>query len=293
MNKNVLLTGGRGLIGSQISLALKNQGYTVKLLSRDKNEECWWDINASRIETHGYEPSIIIHLAGENIAARRWNASRKESILKSRVQGTALIANHFSLQPKKPALIISASAVGFYGNRPDQAVDETALPGAGFLAQVCQKWESALAPAEHCGIRIINARFGMVLSYKGGALKKMAPLFRAGLGSQLGNGKQMISWVSLLEIPEILLHLIKHKDIKGPVNITSLQPVSNREFTQILAKQFKRRPFVPVPAVVLKLGLGEMASELLLSGQNVVPEQLKKSGYLFRYPDFESALNAL
>ncbi len=233
----------------------------------------------------------VIHLAGANLAARRWTAQYKQEILQSRVQGTRRLVNALEGLKRPPRVLICASATGFYGNRPmTEPCDESAPSGNGFLAQVCQAWEAEALKASASGIRTVTLRFGAVLSQDGGMLAKVLPVFRLGLGGTLGNGHQPLSWVSIFEIPHIVEHVLACESLAGPLNCCSPHPVSNKEFTAALGAVLRRPAVVPVPAFVLRLILGEMADEVLLKGAAAVPAALLTCGYKFRCPDLESTL---
>jgi uncharacterized protein (TIGR01777 family) len=233
-------------------------------------------------------------LVGENIAAGRWTAERKRHILQSRIDSARLLAEFFAQAgQKKPKVLISASAVGIYGDRGEEELRESSSTGTGFLAEVGRAWEEATAPAVAAGIRVVNARFGTVLSRDGGALAKMLPPFKIGLGGILGNGKQWLSWLSIHELPSIIEHLLCHEELNGAVNLTTPHPVTNREFTKTLAKILCRPALVPAPRFLLQLLFGEMAKELLLASTKVRPVRLLESGYVFKFPELDAALRGL
>lgn len=297
----LLISGAGGLVGRTLCRGLSAAGRQVTPLVRRRPGDdppansVWWDPAGGELDRQGLEGhQAVIHLAGENIAAGRWTADRKKRIRESRVQGTALLADTLARLDKPPATLITASAVGYYGNRPpDEKVTEESSPGTGFLAEVCRQWEAASRPAADAGIRVISLRFGVVLHPGTGALARMLPVFRAGLGGQLGNGRQMMSWVAADELPALVSHLLEQGSISGPVNAVSPNPVSNKEFSRALGRVLSRPAMVPLPAVATRLMFGEMAQELLLDGVAAYPGVLLESGYRFTHPDLAPALRAM
>jgi uncharacterized protein len=280
----ILISGASGLIGKALVDSFTADGHVVKCLRRD-NTIPYWDINKQHIEPgsdNGFD--VIIHLAGENIAEGRWTTSKKTRIRESRIKGTKLISDFFAESACKPKLLISGSAIGIYGNQGNESVDEESLPGRGFLADVCEQWERATISAVNAGIRVVNARFGMVLSSEGGALKKMLFPFKTGVGGIIGNGKQYISWVSISDVVEIIDFIIQNKNLKGPVNVTSPNPATNHDFTKILGRALHRPTVLPITAPMARLVLGEMADELLLSSIKALPGKLINAGYKFQHP---------
>ncbi|MDE2027954.1 MAG: TIGR01777 family oxidoreductase, partial [Candidatus Omnitrophica bacterium] len=253
-----------------------------------------WDPSLSFLkeeELNGFD--AVIHLSGSSIG-RRWTPEYKKEILDSRVQSTTLLCEALSKVAVKPKVLICASAVGFYGpHSPRETLDEASPSGTGFLADVCRAWEQAVAPAVKAGIRVVHARFGLVLSQTGGALAQMLPVFRWGLGGPLGDGQQAVSWVSLDEIPFVVEHLIRNEKIDGAVNVCSPQSVSNAEFTRMLGQALHRPAVLPVPAFAVNLLFGEMGQSLLLEGAKVNPKRLQESGYQFHYPDLKYVLSCL
>jgi len=235
----------------------------------------------------------VVHLAGENIAEGRWNSQKKGRILDSRVRGTKLLAEFFAASEHKPRIIVSASAVGVYGDRGEELVDETSGFGIGFLADVGRQWEGATASGIDAGIRVVNVRFGMVLSTAGGALKKMLLPFRMGLGGVIGSGKQYMSWVSIDDVVGMIQYVIENDSMRGPVNLVSPNPLSNREFTKTLGRVLHRPTIFPIPGFAVRIAFGEMADELLLSSIRAVPKKLMDSGYKFRHPELREALEHL
>lgn len=290
---NFLISGASGLIGKEITHFLTEQGHNVVALQRKSpSEPAYWNIENGIVkidETIKFD--IIIHLAGESIAEGRWNQEKKERIRNSRVEGTKLISEFFSKAKHRPELLISCSAIGFYGDRGEETLFETSPKGTGFLSDVCQQWEAATDKSSQAGIRVVNIRLGMVLSSKGGALKKMLPPFKMGVGGIIGNGQQYISWISIKDVTGSIDHIIKNSDIQGPVNIVSPNPLTNYNFTKILGKNLNRPTLFPLPAFLAKILFGEMAQELLLSSTKVIPDKLQNTGYTFKNPTLESALN--
>jgi uncharacterized protein (TIGR01777 family) len=291
---NILISGASGLVGRELSQVLAGQGHQIFPLRRDPCAMPFWDIQRRVV---GLPPQqnmdAVIHLAGESVSAGCWTAERRERIRRSRVDGTGLLAEFFAAAAKKPKVIIAASAVGWYGDRGDEELDEASTPGKGFLAEVAQDWEAALQPAAAARIRCVSARFGIVLSPAGGALAKMLPLFRMGMGGIMGGGRQWMSWISLHEIPQVISHILAHDELSGPVNLTSPAPVTNREFTRVLAEALRRPAFLPAPRFLLEAAFGDMAKELLLASAKVMPGKLLKSGYVFREPELAAALRGL
>jgi uncharacterized protein (TIGR01777 family) len=249
------------------------------------------EIDAAEFE--GFD--AVIHLAGENVGSGRWTASRKAAIRDSRVNGTRFLCEALAKLARPPKTLVCASAIGIYGDRGEEPLtEESPAAAGGFLPGVCRDWEAASAPASRKGIRVVALRFGMVLSPKGGALARMLPLFRAGLGGVIGSGRQYVSWVALDEIPLILLHALHSGDLSGPVNAVAPRPVTNLEFTEALGKALSRPTPLPVPAFALRLAVGrEMADALLLSSARVVPKRLLDTGYAFRSPELAPTLRRL
>jgi hypothetical protein len=292
----VLITGSSGLIGSVLIESLASNGHEVIRLLRKKfaKDSPVWDPENDVIDLGDVrEIAAVVHLAGDNIAEGRWNDRKKGRIRNSRVRGTKLLAEFFAASEHKPRIIVSASAVGVYGDRGEELVDETSEPGNGFLADVCQQWEEATASAVDVGIRVANVRFGVVLSTAGGALKKMLLPFRMGLGGVIGGGKQYMSWVSIDDVVGMIQYVIGNDSMRGPVNLVSPHAVSNHEFTKTLGRVLHRPTIFPMPAFAARLAFGEMANELLLSSTRAVPKKLMNSGYKFRHPELGEAFEHL
>jgi uncharacterized protein (TIGR01777 family) len=253
--------------------------------------EISWDPGSGVIDRAGLEGvDAVIHLAGENIAKGRWTPRRKELLRESRVEGTRLLSLALASLERRPRVLLSASAVGYYGDRGDEAVTESSAPGAGFLPELCHEWEAATLPARDAGIRVVLLRTGVVLSRSGGALRRMLPSFRLGAGAILGSGRQFMSWISLGDIAGVYHHALVHDDLSGPLNAVSPSPVTNGEFTRTLARLLRRPAFVTLPAVLIRALFGELGQAALLEGVRVIPERLERSGYRFAHPDLESAL---
>ena len=295
---DVAVTGSSGLIGSALGPALTGAGHRMVPVVRSQGAKAnrsgalGWDPDAGTIDAGGLEGiGAVVHLAGENIGASRWNEAQKARIRDSRVKGTALLAQTLAKLANPPRVLISASGINVYGDRGDEVVTEASRPGEGFLAEVCKAWEAAAAPAEQAGIRVVHLRSGIVLSPAGGALEKMLTPFRLGLGGRLGSGAQWMSWISIDDEVGAIVHLLGDGAPAGPVNATAPNPVTNADFSQALARALRRPAVLPVPAPALRLLLGrEMADELLLASMRVLPTRLLDSGYAFRAPDLESAL---
>ena len=235
----------------------------------------------------------VIHLAGAGIGDKRWTSAYKREVLESRTLSTALLARTIASAANKPKVFLSGSAIGYYGARGDERLTEGGSLGSGFLADVCRDWEAAAAPAQAAGVRTVFLRTGIVLSPRGGALKKLLPLFRLGVGGRFGNGKQWQSWISITDELNAIEYLLT-ANVEGAVNLTAPEPVTNAEFTKVLARVLKRPALFPVPAFGPRILLGgELADALLFTGQRVVPERLEASGYRFAHRDLESALRAL
>lgn len=279
---NILLSGSSGLIGSELKKNLESDGHQVTPLSRDFDNP----INFEGIDA-------VIHLAGENIAQGRWTKAKKSEIKNSRINGTKKLSDQLATSPHKPSIFISSSATGFYGDRSDDILDEESSQGAGFLPEVCVLWEKATKSAEQAGIRTIHIRTGVVLTKKGGALKKMLPPFLLGGGGILGNGKQYMSWISLKDEINAILFILNNNEISGAVNLTAPNPVNNKEFTKILGKTIKKPTILPLPGFAARLLFGEMAEAILLTGNRVLPNKLLNAGFNFTHPTLDKALESI
>lgn len=290
----IAITGSAGLVGKRITTELQAAGHqVVKLVRRVRNnaDEFSWNPETEKIDAKAFEGTdAVIHLAGENIAAKRWNSEQKMKIKRSRVDGTRLIASTLATLKNPPRALVSASAIGYYGDRGDEILTEESKSGDGFLAAVCRDWEDAARNADHKGLRVVFARLGVVLSKEGGALKMMLPPFLMGAGGPLGDGKQYMSWIDLDDAAKAFIHLATASDVSGPVNVVAPNPETNAEFTKTLAKVIHRPAFFPVPTIGVKVLFGEMGQELLLASNRVSGAKLVNSGFKFDYPDLESAL---
>lgn len=293
---HILVTGASGLIGSALVPYLQRCGHEVICLVRGKSgrNEPGWDPEGGQINLAPLEQiDAVIHLAGENISRTKWTARQKTRILNSRVKGTQLLAEALAKSQSRPKVLLSASAVGFYGDREDQVLDESSSAGWGFMSRVCQKWEEAAQKASKAGIRVATIRLGMVLSLKGGALKKMLLPFKLGLGGPIGLGEQYMSWIGIDDVLAAIQHLLDDESLSGPVNLTSPEPVTNDEFSATLARVLHRPTLGWMPAFLARRLYGEMADELLLADIRVQPQKLMESGYEFQSPDLEGALKHL
>ncbi|MEW5763344.1 MAG: TIGR01777 family oxidoreductase [Acidobacteriota bacterium] len=289
---SVAVTGGSGLVGGALCAFLSSGGHRVlRLVRRPAGEgEARWDPAKGEIDAPSLEGlDAVVHLAGENIASGRWTARRKAAIRDSRVAGTGLLCRTLAGLKRKPPTLICASAIGYYGDRGGESLDETSPAGEGFLSEVCREWEAAADPARTAGIRVVHARIGVVLSAAGGALPKILPPFRAGLGGPVGSGRQYMSWIALDDLVGLLHHLL-FSGLEGPVHATAPLPVTNRDFARTLGTVLHRPVLLPLPAPAVKLLFGEMGEALLLSGAKVLPKRAEKDGFRFRTPDLETAL---
>jgi len=293
----VVVTGSGGLIGTALMGALGARGDEVTRLVRRTPEagEARWDpagrqIDADALEGH----DAVVHLAGAGIGDHRWTEAHKQAVLESRVKGTTLLAETLAGLANKPEVLASSSAVGYYGLRGDEVLTEDSGPGTGFLAEVCQQWEAATAPAEDAGLRVVHFRTGLVLSPEGGALKQMLLPFKLGIGGRIGTGRQWWSWIAIDDEVGAILHVIGADALRGPVNLTAPNPVTNAEFTKTLGRVLGRPTLLPTPTLALKVLFGgDAVEEMFLGGQRVVPAMLQASGYEFRHSALEPALRTL
>ncbi len=294
---HVAVTGSHGLVGSALVSLLTTRGHRVTRLvrgaPRTADEAAWDPVRGLPDPSRLDGVDAVVHLAGENIAAGRWTPARKEAIRQSRVQGTRRLAEDLARLPRPPRVLVSASAVGYYGDRGDEVLREDSPAGGGFLADVCREWEAATESASQVGSRVVHLRFGMILSPAGGALAKMLPVFRLGLGGRIGSGRQFVSWVALDDVLGVILHAMVAERARGPLNVVAPAPVTNADFTRTLSRVLSRPAILPLPALAARLALGEMADALLLASVRVVPARLVESGYSHRYPDLEAALRHL
>lgn len=296
----VLVTGSSGLVGTALVQSLRREGHEVAPLRRPQTRGAvaagpQWDPAAGRIEATALEGfDAVVHLAGENIAAGRWSPARKARIRTSRVAGTRLLAETLAQLQRPPRVLVCSSAMGFYGDRGDTLLDESSLPGEGFLSETCIEWEAAAAPAGQAGIRTVHLRSGMVLDAQDGALARMLLPFRFGLGARLASGRQYMSWVTLDDTIAIIRLCMDNEDLRGPVNSAAPHPVTNAEFTRTLGRVLGRPAFLAVPAWAVRLLFGaEMADAVLLSSTRLAPRALQQAGFRFRHADLETALRDL
>ena len=294
---NVAVTGTSGFIGPALVANLRADGHRVlRLVRRDPraDDERRWDPSRGQIDQAAIDDSdAVVHLAGVGIGDRRWSERHKEAVLSSRVDGTSTIARALAATSDRPRVLLSASGVGYYGATGDEAADETAPKGTGFAADVVRAWEDATAPAVAAGVRVVVMRTGVVLGPGGGALGKMLPLFKLGLGGRLGSGKQWMSWIALPDYLAAVRFLLGRADVAGVVNVTSPEPVRNRDYTKALARAVHRPAVAVVPPFALRLVFGGFADEGILISQRVVPTRLEAAGFTFTYDEINSALNAL
>ncbi len=294
----IAITGATGLLGSALAERFHARGYTLTPISRRTTDPggIRWDpergeLDAERLEGH----DVVVNLSGARIAPTRWTPQYKELLRMSRIQSTRLLCETLARLAYKPRVLLSASAVGYYGNRPpEEIVDEGSPAGDTFLARLCVEWEAATEAAQRAGIRTVLLRTGTVFSLQGGFLPPLLRLFRLGLGGRLGNGRQGLSWITLADWVDAVAFLAERDDLSGPFNLTAPHPVSNAEFTRTLARLLRRPALFSVPAPVLRWVFGaEMAEEVLLGGQRAIPKRLLEAGFSFKQPDLEGALRAV
>ncbi len=294
----VLVSGSTGLVGSALVRDLAGGGHGVTRLVRSFPgaglDGVRWDPEAGAVDLEGMEGhDAVVHLAGENIAGARWTPGRKARIRDSRVGGTRQLCDALQRLDRPPAVMVCASATGYYGDRGPEVLCEESPPGKGFLADVCREWEAATEGAARKGLRVVNLRIGMVLSAEGGALAKMLPAFRAGAGGRIGSGEQYMSWIALPDLVGVIRHALSSASLQGPVNAVAPHPVTNREFTKTLGRILGRPTVALLPAFAARLLFGEMADELLLASTRAAPAKLLASGYRFAFPELETALRPL
>lgn len=293
----ILVTGSSGLVGSALVPFLTTGGHEVLRLVRSgarRDGVVRWDPDSGEIDADSLEGlDAVVHLAGESIAAGRWNDKVKARIRDSRVKGTRLLAETLAARRRPPRVFVCASAIGFYGDRGAAVMTEASPAGTGFLPDVCRAWEAASQPAAEKGIRVVRLRVGVVLSPEGGALAKMLTPFRLGLGGVVGPGDQYMSWIALDDVVGAIHHCVMNEALSGPVNAVAPHPVTNREYTKTLGSVLSRPTLFPLPAFAVRLAFGEMGDELLLSSTRVEPRQLTSSGYAYRFPELRGALRHL
>ncbi len=293
----VAVTGASGLIGATLVPFLTTGGHEVRRLVRRaprSEDEIRWDPAKDEIDATALEGmDAVVHLSGESVAGGRWTDARKARIRKSRIDSTRTLSRALASAKKKPKVLVSASAIGYYGDQGEEWVTESSPPANDFLARLAKDWEAAAAPAAEAGIRVAHPRIGLVLSPAGGALGKLLPPFRLGLGGVVGSGRQYMSWVAIDDVVAALHHALVNDDVSGPFNLVAPEPVTNRDFTKALGRVLGRPTVASVPAFALKAVLGEMAEATLLASSRVRPAHLLSSGYRFRFPDLEGALRHL
>ena len=289
----VLVTGASGLLGRALVAALRQQGHGVRRLGRGGEVEHVWDSRHGILPASAWDGiEVVAHLAGESVVGF-WTGRKMRAIHDSRVLGTKLLCDSLAASPQRPRLLLSASAVGFYGDRADAPLSEEDEGGTGFLAETCVEWEGATAAAETAGMRVVRLRFGVVLARGGGMLKQIVPLFRCGLGGRLGDGRQFMSWIALEDAMAAVLHALATPSLRGAVNVVAPEPVTNGEFTRTLARVLHRPAPLPVPAFALRLLLGAMADDMLLASARVLPRRLLDTGFRHGHPVLEEALRAV
>ena len=287
----ILITGSTGLVGTALALRLQHAGHTICRLIRPGTAP-----EAMR-SAHGFDvqwnPDAVFNLAGASIAGQRWTPERKQLLRTSRVETTRSLVSALAKMSARPRVFLSASATGYYGNRGDELLTEESIAGTDLLSEIAREWETEALKAEVLGIRVVRARVGVILAKYGGALPRMMRPFQFGVGGKLGSGRQWMSWITLDEAVAILLYALENSHIRGPLNVVSPQPLTNTDFTKILAATLDRPALFPAPPIALRLALGEMADALLLSSQRAVPAQLQRLNYPFQHPDLRSALTAI
>jgi uncharacterized protein (TIGR01777 family) len=286
----ILISGSSGLIGTALTTYLQAQGFEVgRLLRHKQDEHPYWNIEQSIFHLKEFSnPDVIINLAGENIANGRWTEKKKQQLIDSRIQTTQLLSQHF--KNNRPKLFMSASAIGFYGERGETVVDEESNAGDDFVSKLAVQWEESCQSIESPETRLVKIRTGIVLSKHGGALAKMIPPFKFGLGGTIGSGKQYMSWIDINDFCHAILFIIQKPELSGPVNLVSPTPVTNKFFSHALSKQLKRPCLFPLPSIIVKLLFGEMGKELLLASTKVQPTKLLKAGFQFEYDFLQESL---
>jgi uncharacterized protein (TIGR01777 family) len=294
----IAVTGASGLVGRELVPTLRRDGFDILRLVRrapNADDEVRWDPVAGVIDTQALQGITgAIHLAGDNVASGRWTDAKKVKIRESRVRGTELLASTLAELSPKPRVLVSASAVGYYGARGDEALDESAPQGSGFLASVCGEWEAAAGAARDAGIRVVHPRIGIVLAPRGGALAKMKMPFLLGVGGRIGDGTQYMSWITLEDLVSALVFALQCDELEGPVNFVSPTPVTNADFTATMGRVLKRPTLLPVPKFALRLGAGsDMANEMLIGGARVIPASLHAHGFRWEHTTLEPALRSV
>jgi uncharacterized protein len=295
---DVAVTGSHGFVGSALVPALTREGHRPVRIVRGRaagNDELGWDPETGAIDAEGLEGiGGVVHLAGAGIGDKRWTDARKRLILESRTKGTSLLTRTLTGLERRPSVLVSASSIGYYGNRGDEPLDEQSPPGNDFVAGVCVQWEAATEPAAAAGIRVASTRSGVILGRKGGMLSRMLLPFRLGLGGRIASGRQYMSWVSIDDEVGAILHALANTSLAGPVNVTGPAPVTSAEFTQTLGRVVRRPTVIPTPLLPLRARYGgELVQHLLVEGQRVFPKRLEETGYAFEHPTLEDALRAI
>jgi uncharacterized protein len=299
MSSRILITGASGFVGSALVPALQAEGAQIVRLARGTSigsapdeKQIFWDpaqpISPDALS--GFD--ALIHLAGESVLGR-WTAAKKALIRDSRIPTTRNLAQALSQAQNKPKVFLSASAIGYYGNRANEVLNEDSASGSGFAAELSREWEAAALPATEAGIRTVQMRMGIILGKNGGALQTMLPPFKIGIGGKLGSGRQWMSWVDVQDVVGAIQHILKTDQVRGPVNVVAPAPVTNTEFTKTLASVLSRPAIFPLPAFAARLVFGQMADELLLASQRVQPARLLSSGYIFRFPQLRTSLQRI
>jgi uncharacterized protein (TIGR01777 family) len=292
---HVLVTGGTGFIGSALVERLRSLGHDVTILTRGDRSDRPGVTHINSLDALGDDAAVdaVVNLAGASLAARRWSRAYKEEIVSSRLDTTAALLRLIERLERKPAVLVSASAIGYYGHHGDEVLTEEGAVNPGFSQDLCARWEGLAQRAGELGVRVCLARFGVVLDRGGGAMEQMAQSLKFGVASWLGNGRQWLSWVHRQDVVDALLLLLERDDLSGPFNVTAPGAVTGRDFGQAMKRHHWAFIAAPVPAAAMRLMLGEMADEILLNGQRVAPARLQAAGFAFRYPDVDGALESI
>lgn len=304
----VAISGSSGLLGGALATFLVGRGWRIVRLVREQSKKAaegsredpgaalLWSVERGILEPERLAGpqrlDAVVHLAGENIAGGRWTAGRKQRLYQSRVPATAALVSSLSRAPEPPSIFVCASAAGYYGDRDDERLDESAHEGEGFLADLCADWERAAGDARAWGARVAQLRLGVVLDRRGGALQRMLPIFRLGLGGKLGSGDQYFPWIALADACSAIERILEDRALEGPINLCAPEAATNADFTRALSRVLRRPALIPAPAVALRTVLGAMADETLLASAYLVPDKLETAGFTFRYPQLEEALRA-